>query len=315
MNFKNEIERIKRKLFFLDRITTTIINDEVTSLDELTDVTIYEPIQGQVLTYNEITQQWENETPSGGPGGSGTVNSGTQYRIAYYATTGTAVSEASAITAARALKSDANGVPTHFDTSTDPSITELTYVKGVTSSIQTQINSKIGSSAVVGLQDLYIPATAMWPRNTNGCVAVKTEVATSLVNIQTLDFDNTTSEYAQFTISLPKNWNNGTVTAKFYWTAVAGSGTVTWGIQGGAYSDDDALSTALGTAQTVTDTLITTSDLHISSATAAITLAGTPADADFLAFQIYRDVADTLNADAKLLGIVLQITTDAAVSS
>ena len=70
-------------------------------------------------------------------GGSGTVNSGTQYRIAHYATTGTAVSEASAITASRALKSDANGIPTHFDTSTEPSLTELSYVKGAKQSIQT----------------------------------------------------------------------------------------------------------------------------------------------------------------------------------
>jgi len=66
MNFKNEIERIKRKLFFLDRTTQTIIQDEVTSLDELTDVTVYEPIQGQTLVYNEVTQQWENETGGGG---------------------------------------------------------------------------------------------------------------------------------------------------------------------------------------------------------------------------------------------------------
>ena len=169
---------------------------------------------------------------------------------------------------------------------------------------------------LVGLQDLYIPAVAMWPRTTGGCASLaKTEIATSLVNIQTLDFDQTSSEYAQFTISLPKNWNNGTVTATFYWTAASGSGTVTWGIQGGAYSNDDALTTALGTEQTVTDTLIATNDLHISSATSAITLAGTPADADFLAFQIYRDITDTLSADAKLLGVVIQLTTDAAVSA
>jgi hypothetical protein len=79
---------------------------------------------------------------SGGGGGAGTVNSGTQYRLAYYATTTDAVSEAGAITAAKALKSDANGVPTHFDTSTEPSLTELTYVKGVTSAIQTQFTWK-----------------------------------------------------------------------------------------------------------------------------------------------------------------------------
>jgi hypothetical protein len=85
----------------------------------------------------------------GSGGGSGTVNSGTANRLAYYATTGTAVSEASAITAAHALKSDANGIPTHFDTATEPSLTELTYVKGVTSAIQTQIDSKLGKDVTI----------------------------------------------------------------------------------------------------------------------------------------------------------------------
>jgi hypothetical protein len=75
---------------------------------------------------------------SGGGSGSGTVNSGTQYRIGYYVTTGTAISEAAAITAARALISDANGVPTHSSVTS----TELGYVSGVTSAIQTQFGSK-----------------------------------------------------------------------------------------------------------------------------------------------------------------------------
>lgn len=76
----------------------------------------------------------------------GGVNPGTQYRIAYYATTGSTLSEAAAITAAKALKSDPNGVPTHFDTTTEPSMAELVHVKGVTSAIQTQIDGKANVS-------------------------------------------------------------------------------------------------------------------------------------------------------------------------
>lgn len=174
------------------------------------------------------------------------------------------------------------------------------------------------SAEVVGLQDLYVPASSMYPRTSNGCAAVaQSEIATSLVNLLTLDFDQTTQEFAQFTISLPRNWNNGTVTAKFYWTASAGTGGVVWAISGGAYSDDDALTASLGTAQTIADTLIATNDMHITSATSAVTLAGSPADADFLAFQISRnpaDESDTLTADAKLIGIVLTLTTDSAVA-
>jgi len=62
---------------------------------------------------------------------------------------------AGAITAARALKSDANGVPTHFDTATEPSLTELSYVKGVTSAIQAQLDAKASKTFVesISLQD------------------------------------------------------------------------------------------------------------------------------------------------------------------
>lgn len=169
----------------------------------------------------------------------------------------------------------------------------------------------------VGSQDLFMSASAMWPRTTNGCAALaKTEMTTSLFNIQSLDFDQTTQEFAQFQIVLPRNWNNGTVTARVYWTAAAGSGTVQWGISGGAYSNDDALTVAFGTAQTVDDTLIATNDLHITDYTSAITLAGSPADADFLAFQISRNPAsDTLTGDAKLLGVTITLTTDASVAA
>lgn len=171
---------------------------------------------------------------------------------------------------------------------------------------------------VIGVQDLFIPASAMWPRVTSGCSPLtQTEIATSLFNIQSLDFNQTTQQFAQFQIRLPRNWNNGTITFKPYWTATSGTGGVVWAVSGGAYSDDDALTVALGTAQTSTDTLIATNDLHIGPESSAITLAGSPADADFLAIQISRnpsDGSDTLTADAKLLGIAIRLTMDAAVA-
>jgi len=174
-------------------------------------------------------------------------------------------------------------------------------------------------AAIIGLQDLFVPASAMWPRVTNGCADLsKTEMVTSLVNIQTLDFDPDTQTYAQFGISLPTNWNNGTVTAKIYWMAATGSGDVKWQIKGGAYSDNDLFTTALGTAQSVTDTLLAASKLQITAATSAITLAGSPADSDMLFFEISRvaaDGADTLTSNAKLIGVVITLTTDAAVAS
>lgn len=172
------------------------------------------------------------------------------------------------------------------------------------------------ASPDIGTHDLFISAAGMWPRVTGGCAAlVRSEIATSLANIQSLDFDAATDEFAQVQFALPRSWNNGTITVVFYWTASSGTGNVVWTVAGGAYSDDDALTVALGTAQSVTDGLTATNDLMSSSATSAMTLAGTPADADFIFIQVSRDAdngSDTFSADAKLLGISIRLTTDAS---
>jgi hypothetical protein len=91
--------------------------------------------------------------------GSGTVNSAVANKLAYYAATGTAVSGLAAITAARALASDANGLPVASATTA----TELGYVSGVTNSIQPQINAKITAAGdtVTGLLTYQVPP--IWP--------------------------------------------------------------------------------------------------------------------------------------------------------
>lgn len=96
----------------------------------LDNADLFEVVQGGV------NKKVAKSDVSTGGGGSGTVNSGTQYRLAHYAATGTTVSETAAITAARVLISDANGLPTHS------TVTETTLVYlDATSSIQTQLNA------------------------------------------------------------------------------------------------------------------------------------------------------------------------------
>jgi hypothetical protein len=165
-----------------------------------------------------------------------------------------------------------------------------------------------------GLHTIPILAAAMTARTTSGAAAGTTESATNKVMLRTLDFDSTADEFAQIVIPMPKSWNEGTITAQFVWTADAGSGgqTVRWAIQGFAYSDDDAVDQAFGAAVTVDDTLIATGDVHISAATAAITIGGTPAQNDVVSLQVYRDVSeDNLNADARLIAVRLFYTLNA----
>lgn len=166
-----------------------------------------------------------------------------------------------------------------------------------------------------GKQTVWIPAGAMISRTTNGAASGTVETTTNKVMLKTLDFDASTDEFAQFTIQMPKGWNESTVTAVFVWSAT-NTGNVVWGIQGVALSDDDALDAAFGTAQTVTDGVTATGDLMRSAETSAVTIGGTPAESDVVVFQVYRDAdsgSDTLAVDARLHGVALFYTTNSSV--
>lgn len=171
----------------------------------------------------------------------------------------------------------------------------------------------------VGKQTIWVPAVAMIARTTNGAAAGSAESTTNKIMLKTLDFDQTTAEYAQFQIRMPKSWNESTVTAKFSWSsAVSGTNAVVWGLQGVAISDDDALDAAFGTGQTVTDAQTAVGDLMNTAETSAITIGGTPAAEDWVVFQVYRlasDGADTLAGDARLHGVTLHYTTDATTDA
>ena len=162
-----------------------------------------------------------------------------------------------------------------------------------------------------GSTNLWIAASQWIPRTTTGVGVDSTETTTNRQNFDQLLFDAATDEFAQALVVMPSNYNAGTVTARFYWTASSGSGAVVWGLQGLAYSDDDALDTATGTAQTVTDTLLAANDMMISGATSSITISGTPGANKAVQFQIYRDAdagGDTLAVDARLLGVEISYT-------
>jgi hypothetical protein len=175
-------------------------------------------------------------------------------------------------------------------------------------SLGTGLSLSAGTLAVTGggATNIWIPASAFIPRTNNGCGVDSRETTTNLQNFDELLFDAGTDEFAQALSILPNNYNLSTITARFYWTASSGSGDVVWGIQGRSFANDDALDTAFGTAQTVTDTLLAANDMHITSATSAVTLGGTPAANTPMQFQIYRDAdagGDTLAVDARLLGV------------
>lgn len=169
-----------------------------------------------------------------------------------------------------------------------------------------------GGGGSGGSTNVWIPAAQWIPRTTTGCGIDSRELTTNKINTDELLFDAATIEYAQAMVVMPSNYNNSTVTARFYWTASSGSGGVAWGVSGRAFADDDALDQAVGTKVQVNDTLIATNDLHVTAATSAVTIDGTPAANKAIIFEIYRKADDatndTLGVDARFLGLEIIYT-------
>jgi hypothetical protein len=165
-----------------------------------------------------------------------------------------------------------------------------------------------------GKQTIYIPASSMTSRTTSGAAATTREI--NSITLPLMAFDTASSEGVNFSICFPKSWNAGTVTYQAFWTAASSTGTVEFELRGGSFINDAAINvTGLGTAVAVTDTLIAVDDVHVTSESAAVTIANAADDAESF-FEIIRDVAnDTLGADAELIGIKFYFTTDAGTDA
>jgi hypothetical protein len=178
---------------------------------------------------------------------------------------------------------------------------------------------KSGTAAVkvAGTETMWIPANALYLPTTNPADAASVETTATRPELKVLDFDASTAQYAQFAIAMPKSWNLGTVTYQVFWSpSTTNTGNCIFGLQGVSCTEGDTADVAFGTAQEVTDAGIgTVEDVQMTAVSSAITIAGSPADDDQTFFQLYRDAADgsdTFTGEARVLGIKLFYTTDAA---
>jgi hypothetical protein len=168
-----------------------------------------------------------------------------------------------------------------------------------------------------GTETIWIPAGAMITATTSGAATASLEAATNDQNYKVFDFDATADEHVHFQVAMPKNWNESTVTFQVWWSSTAtDTDGVAWGLQGVAISDNEAIDASWGTAIVVTDAAQSAAgEVYVTAASSAVTIAGTPAESDICFFRLFRDVsdaADTMTEDARLIGIKLLITTNAA---
>ena len=176
-----------------------------------------------------------------------------------------------------------------------------------------------GGSAlkIAGKETMWIPAAAMYGPTTNPADEAQVETTATRPDLKVWDFDASTQRYTQFTVAMPKSWNEGTLTYQVYWSpSTTNTGDCIFGLQAVACADNDTIDVAYGTAVEVTDAGIgTVEDQQISSESGALTVAGSPAAGEQTYFQLFRkaaDGSDTFTGESRVLGIKIFYTTDAA---
>ena len=231
---------------------------------------------------------------------------------------------------------DTNGNELFLLTATGSAVNEITYANAATgngptftasgeTNVDININPKgsgvlkSGTAAVkiAGKETIWIPAAAMYAATTNGADAEQVETTATRPDMKVFDFDASTKQYTQFTIAMPKSWNEGTLTYQVYWApSTTNTGNCIFGLQAVACADSDTIDVAYGTAIEVTDAGIgTVEDQQITSESSAMTVAGSPAAGEQTYFQLYRDAADgsdTFTGESRVLGVKVFYTTDAA---
>ena len=173
-----------------------------------------------------------------------------------------------------------------------------------------------GAIKIAGLETIFVPAQAMFGTTTNGADAQAVETTATRPEMKVLDFDPSTIEYAQFSIAMPKSWNEGTLTFQAFWSpSNTDTGAALIGLQGISVANDATSDVAFPTAVDVTDNGTgTIEDVLVSPVSAAVTVTSAAADT-YTYFQVSRNAtsgSDSFTGDVRLLGIKLFYTTDEA---
>jgi hypothetical protein len=198
--------------------------------------------------------------------------------------------------------------------------TEMSYLDGVTSAIQTQLDAMIAQ----GVTDFTIYAHEMTGAVTAGASPVFAETATNDKMLVGWAFPTASDAFAHFDIKLPKKYNNGTFTFQVHWYHVTSNATatVTWCFELQAIGNAEALDGSWGTAVRVVDDGATAMTRYVSDATGAVTAANTPANGKTIAGRLSRDVDgngtagnDDLAQDAIVTHISGTYTSNAATDA
>lgn len=178
------------------------------------------------------------------------------------------------------------------------------------------ISTLISHISFVNYDELWIDAFATTTSETTGMDTESKEYGTyDNTHFVLLGDGSSQDESVEFDYVMPPAWDRSTIKFKIYWSPGHSDANVgewvKFELSALASSNDDGLDTELGTVAIVTDEAIADDDLHITAASGALTIAGTPALGDMIHFKLSRDydyagTGSAMDVDARIFGISIQ---------
>lgn len=166
-------------------------------------------------------------------------------------------------------------------------------------------------------REVWIDSGAMIGRETNGASATTVETTGFFINYDSFAFGPDIEQGVNFRYSIPDSWDTNTLKVKIYWTALSGASItatdVAWGVRAKANDDLEELDSEYGSQITILDevsaTDLSSTLVHITTASSSITVGNTPTINSIVNFEISRevdDVNDNFNGIIYLIGVKLQ---------
>lgn len=213
--------------------------------------------------------------------------------------------------AAGAVIFTADGIPAvnSFDATSSTKLDGIEALADVTDAdnVGAVIDGK--QETPITLPEFYLPVTSP-----PGAIAT-VEATSGMPNYRGYPFGAGIDESIDFIWQPPKRWNRGTVTVMInYTTEATDADGVVWGVKAVALSDGEFFAQDYGTSVTVADTLQSGAGMLLNATTPALTIGGSPLDADKILFRIFRtptNASDTASEDMILLNAKIFWTSDA----
>lgn len=161
----------------------------------------------------------------------------------------------------------------------------------------------------LGMETIWVPVGAMMPTGASFTTRI---IGGSTIAYNSMLFDPSTVQTADFVIQMPKSWNEGNVNVSAVWMhpTTTTNFNVVWGFNAAAISNDETANLTFSNVTKVLDTGGTANSMYMTPE-GILTIDNTPAAEDLVVFRIYRDaanVSDNIAVNTRLVGVKIKYT-------